>query len=627
MQHKKLAETTLEQSTLIEDAVALHQSGQLDLAEILYNKLLNFYPCNTTILTNLGTIALQTGNLEAGLITIKKSLDINPNQPNALNNMGNALQDLNQLDEALSNYDLAIAYKPDYAEAYCNRAITLHILKRPDEALASYDYAIILNPDNAEAYSNRATTLQNLKRPFEALASCQRAISIKPDFAEAYFNRGNVLRELKRLDEAITSFEYAIFLKSDFGEAYSNRGNALKDLKRLDEALASYDRAIDLKPDYAEAYSNRGVTLQNLKRLDEALASFDRAIVLKPDYADAYSNRGNALKDLKRLDEALASYDRAIDLKPDYAEAYWNKSLLKILTGDYLEGWQLYEWRWKKEPLFDSLRVYKQPLWLGTETLLNKTLLIYPEQGLGDYIQYIRYAVLVEQLGAKVILEVPLALMTLVSTLNGQFTFIETGKPLPNFDYYCPLMSLPLAFKTTVDTIPALLPYLYADESKKQKWQKKLGKKTVTRIGLVWSGSSVHKNDHNRSLSLKQMDSLLGLPFDFHSLQKEIRAIDLDVLIAFPHIHQHQDDLHDFSDTAALVDAMDIIISVDTSVAHLAGAMGKTVFILLPYAPDYRWLLDKTDSPWYPTATLFRQPALNDWENVIAKLRGVLINM
>ncbi len=559
MQHKKLAETTLEQSTLIEDAVALHQSGQLDLAEILYNKLLNFYPCNTTILTNLGTIAVQKGNLEVGLVTIKKSLDINPNQPNALNNRGNALQDLNQLDEALSNYDLAIAYKPDYAEAYCNRAITLHILKRPDEALASYDYAIILNPDNAEAYSNRATTLQNLKRPFEALASCQRAISIKPDFAEAYFNRGNVLRELKRLDEAITSFEYAIFLKSDFGEAYSNRGNALKDLKRLDEALASYDRAIDLKP--------------------------------------------------------------------DYAEAYWNKSLLKILTGDYLEGWQLYEWRWKKEPLFDSLRVYKQPLWLGTETLLNKTLLIYPEQGLGDYIQYIRYAVLVEQLGAKVILEVPLALMTLVSTLNGQFTFIETGKPLPNFDYYCPLMSLPLAFKTTVDTIPALLPYLYADESKKQKWQKKLGKKTVTRIGLVWSGSSVHKNDHNRSLSLKQMDSLLGLPFDFHSLQKEIRAIDLDVLIAFPHIHQHQDDLHDFSDTAALVDAMDIIISVDTSVAHLAGAMGKTVFILLPYAPDYRWLLDKTDSPWYPTATLFRQPALNDWENVIAKLRGVLINM
>ena len=626
MQHKKLAETTLEQSTLIEDAVALHQSGQLDLAEILYNKLLNFYPCNTTILTNLGTIAVQKGNLEVGLVTIKKSLDINPNQPNALNNRGNALQDLNQLDEALSNYDLAIAYKPDYAEAYCNRATTLQTLKRPDEALASYDYAIILKPDYAEAYSNRATTLQNLKRPIEALASCQRAISIKPDFAEAYFNRGNALKDLNRPDEAISSFEQAIFLKPDFAEAYSNLGNALKDINRLSEALASYQQAIVLNPFYADAHFNLGNALQYLNLLDEALTCYDRAIVLDPNYAKAYSNRGTTLQDLNQLNEALANYEHAIILKPDYAEVYWNKSLLKLLMGEYLEGWQLYEWGWKsfaRKPL----RNFDEPLWLGNESLRNKTLLIYPEQGLGDYIQFIRYAVLVEQLGAKVILEVPLALMTLVSTLNGQFTFVESGKPLPNFDYYCPLMSLPLAFKTTVDKIPALMPYLYADESKKKKWQKKLGKKTVTRIGLVWSGSNVHKNDHNRSLSLKQLDSLLGLPLDFHSLQKEIRAIDLDVLIAFPHIYQHQDDLHDFSDTAALVDAMDIIISVDTSVAHLAGAMGKTVFILLPYAPDYRWLLDKTDSPWYPTATLFRQPALNDWENVIAKLRGVLINM
>jgi tetratricopeptide (TPR) repeat protein len=536
------------------------------------------------------------------------------------------LKDLKRVDEALASCDRAITIKPDYAEANSNRGITLKELKRLDEALASYDRAIILKPDYAEASYNRSITLQELKRLDEALVSYDRAIALKPDYAEAYSNRGNALKDLKRVDEALASYDRAIVLKPDYADAYSNRGLALQALKRLDEALASYDRAIVLKPDYAEAYSNRGNALKDLNRLDEALASYDRALVLKPDYAEVYSNRGLALQDLKRLDEALASYDRAIVLKPDLADVYWNKSLLKILTGDYLEGWQLYEWRWKKEPLINSLRVYKKPLWLGTETLVNKTLLIYPEQGLGDYIQCIRYAVLVEQLGAKVILEVPLALMSLVSTLKGQFTLVESGKPLPDFDYHCPVMSLPLAFKTTVDTIPAQLPYLYATEDKKQHWQEKLGKQTVTRIGLVWSGSTGHKNDHNRSLLLQQLASLLELPVEFYSLQKEVRAVDIDTLIAFHHIHQHQDDLLDFSDTAALVDAMDIIISVDTSVAHLAGAMGKKVFILLPYAADYRWMLDRTDSPWYPTATLFRQPALDDWESVVVEIKQLLIN-
>ena len=479
---------TSEQTKMIEDAVALHQSGQLDLAEIQYKKLLNYLPDNTLLLTNLGTIALQRGRLE--------------------------------------------------------------------EALASYDRTITLNPD--------------------------------------------------------------------YAEAYSNRGNSLKDLNRLEEALASYDRAIALNPNYAEAYSNRGNALRDLNRLDEALASLDRAIALNPEYAEAYSNRGNALKDLKRLDEALASYDHAIVLNPDSAEAYWNKSLLKILIGEYLEGWKLYEWRWKKEPQINSLRAYHQPLWLGDESIFHKTLLIYPEQGFGDYIQCIRYAALVEQLGAKVILEVPSRLLTLCSTLKGQPILIENGKPLPSFDYHCPVMSLPLALKTTVETVPAQIPYLYADDQRKKRWNEKLGNKTVTRIGLVWSGSTTHKNDHNRSLLLNQLTSLLVLPVEFHSLQKEIREIDVKTLTDFPKIHQHQDDLLDFFDTAALIDEMDLVISVDTAVAHLSGAMGKKTFILLPYSPDYRWMLDRADSPWYPTATLFRQPSVGDWDSVIAEIRQLL---
>ena len=325
MQYKKPTGQTPKQSKMIQEAFALHQSGQLDEAETQYKKLLNILHSNTMLLTNLGTIAFQKGKLEDAIRIIGKSLQINPNQPNALNNRGNALKNLKRLDEALASYDRAIVFKPDYAEANNNRGVTLQELKRLDEALASYDRALVLKPDYAEAFLNRGNALKELKRLDEALASYDRAIVLKPDYADAYSNRGNALKELKRLDEALASFDRAIALKPDYADAYYNHGNILKDLQRLDEALASYDRAIVLKPDYAEAHSNRGNALKDLKRLDEALASYDSAIVLKPDYADAYSNRGITLQELKRLDEALASYDHAIVLNPDYAEAYCNR--------------------------------------------------------------------------------------------------------------------------------------------------------------------------------------------------------------------------------------------------------------------------------------------------------------
>ena len=325
MKHTKNIEPTLKQSKMIQDALVSHQSGLLDAAEIQYKKLLIFLPGNTTLLTNLGTIALQKGNLEDGLKLIGKSLQINSNQPYAINNKGNALRELNRLDEALASYDYAIVLKPDYAEAYFNRGNTLFDLKRLDEALASYDRAIVLNPDYTEAYFNRGNVLQNIKRLEEALESYDRAIVLNPDYAEAYFDRGNALHELSRVDEALASYERAIAIKPDYAEANYNRGIALLKLKRADEALASYDRAIALKPHYTEAYINRGNALQDLKRLDEALVSYDRAIALKPDYAKAHMNRGNALLDLMRLNEALISYERAIALKPDYAKAYINR--------------------------------------------------------------------------------------------------------------------------------------------------------------------------------------------------------------------------------------------------------------------------------------------------------------
>jgi len=583
--------TKTQVASLVKKGMSLHQQGNLEEAQVIYEQILNSEPDHFDALQLLGVLFAQIKKYSQSVKLLSNALKINPNHPGTYSNRGISLKELRFFDEALSSFDQAIAINPDYGDAHYNRGNTLMELKRFDEALSCYDQAIAINTD----------------------------------YGDAHYNRGNTLMELKRFDEALSSFDQAITINPENGDAHYNRGNTLMELKRFDEALSSFDQAIIVNPEHTQAYNNRGNTLKLLKRFDEALSSYDQAIAIRPDYPEAYNNRSNILKELKQFDKALANYNHAISIDPDYADAYFNKSTLLLLRGDYREGWQLYEWRWKQKHNINSLRSYKKPVWVGNESLTNKTLLIIIEQGFGDYIQFIRYALLAEQLGAKVILEVPLVLMKLTSTLKGHFIFVESGKLLPEFDYYCPVVSLPLAFKTSVETIPAALPYLYVDEAKKQQWNKRLVKQSRLRIGIVWAGNPDHKNDHNRSLLLKKFSSLLRLPFEFHSLQKDIREVDAQTIINFPHIYQHQDELHDFSDTAALIDAMDIIISVDTSVAHLAGAMGKKLWLLLPYLPDFRWMLDREDSPWYPSARLYRQEKINDWNSVLKNLEADLL--
>ena len=612
---------------LFQQALAFHKKGELAQAHRLYEDLLKEQPRHVEALHFLGVLAYQSNNPQKAVELIGLAIDINPDQADFYSNRGLALQDLRRLDEALASYDNALALEPEYAEAYCNRGNVLKDLNQLTEALASYARAIVIKPDFAQAYSNQGNVLKDLKRFDEALASYACALALNPGYAEAHANRGVALKGLMRLPEALASLDCALALNPGYAEAYSHRGVVLNDLKRLDEALASYACALALKPDYAEAYSNQGVVLHGLKRVPEALASYACALALKPDYAEAYSNQGNALKELLQVEAALTSYDCAIGLNPELAEAYKNKALLTMLKGDFAAGWRLYEWRWQTPALSEALRIFSQPLWLGEQSLLNKTLLIYPEQGFGDYLQFIRYAVLAQQAGAQVILEVPAPLMAVVATLNGNFTLIEKGQPLPAFDYHCPLLSLPLAFKTTVDNIPAASPYLFADTDRQALWQLRLGNKLTPRIGLVWSGSSAHTNDHNRSMALSQCAELFDDAFEFHSLQQEISTTDAAFMAGNDALKNHQDLLHDFADTAALIEVMDLVITVDTSVAHLAGAMGKPVWILLPYAPDFRWLLGRTDSPWYPTATLIRQAAPSDWKGVIAMVKEQLLSL
>jgi tetratricopeptide (TPR) repeat protein len=539
------------------------------------------------------------------------------------------LCELKRTDEALASYQRAVALRPDYIEAHNNLAATLHQLERFAEAVASFDRALALRPDCAEALTGRGVTLYGLKRFEEALASFDRALAARPDYVEALANRGLALKELKRFDEALASFDRALALRPDDAEAHINRGNALRELKRIDEALASYDRAIAVRPDYVEAFNNRSVMLQELRQFDEALASLDRALALRPDYVEALTNRAVALHALKRFDEALLSYERVQALRPDYAEAHCNESHLRLLMGDFELGWRKYEWRWKNPSLEPFERTFQQPLWLGEDDVEGKTILIHSEQGFGDVMQFCRYVPLVAARGAQVLFGVPQSLYDLMTTsFDGTAQVLGEGAEVPQYDRHCPLMSLPLAFGTTLKTIPSQTPYLRASHENIRAWSSRLGAKRGPRIGVVWSGNPAHKNDHNRSIDFRVFSRLLDRDATFVSLQKEVRPDDASAVRDRTDLLQIADDLMTFADTAAVVANLDLIISVDTSVAHLAGALAIPVWILLPFVPEWRWLIDRSDSPWYPTARLFRQDAPGDWpaviDHIVAELKSQL---
>lgn len=540
---------------------------------------------------------------------------------------GLALHQQGFLKEAKAVYEQIIATDPEHFDALqLTGAIALQH-KKYEDCVKLLSKAVRVKKNYAPAYFNLGIALHELKQFDQAVHNYHQAIRLDNQYTKAFNGLGCALKELKQYQTAIENFNKVINLNPKHAEAYNNIGLVRQELNEYRPAIKAYEMAISIKPEYFTAYYNRGIALNSLKQFDEAVTSFNLAIQLKNDFAEAFNGLGYAKQQLRQYDDAIACYKKAICLKPDFADAHSIKSHLKILLGDYEEGWALYEWRWKSSGLKRFYREFSQPLWLGQTSIKDKVILIHPEQGLGDSIQFCRYIAMIEALAPKkIILEVPKALISLLYTLKSQVTFIEQGQAIPEFDLHCPMMSLPHAFKTIVATIPADIPYLFAEKSKTKRWQDKLGPITKPRIGLAWSGSINHKNDHNRSLLLKQLTALFDLPFEFHSLQKEIRPNDLEALNTLKQVNQHHDALNDFSDTAALIENMDLVISVDTSVAHLAGAMGKKVFILLPFAPDYRWMLDRSDSPWYQTATLFRQPEIDDWNSVIDQVRLALVD-
>ena len=390
------------------------------------------------------------------------------------------------------------------------------------------------------------------------------------------------------------------------------------------EALEKFQAAFALEPSNPVILNNRGVCYFSLDLFEDAINCYKKAIGLDPRYLEAYNNLGNALVRLFQHEEALQYYDQALALDPAYVEAYWNKALALLQLGRFSEGWVLHEIRWAKPSFQPIVRHFSQPIWDGSFSVNGKTLLLHAEQGLGDTLQFVRYVELVKTSGARVVLEVQAPLVSLFDGLFVVESLVKQGDPLPSFDCHCPLMSLPLAFQTTLSSVPSAVLYLKPSSEKERFWVEKLGTTSRLRVGLVWSGDPRHQNDKQRSIALAELMAALPPGFEYVSLQSEIRDSDRQALEERDQLVHFGSELKDFSDTAALCAQMDVVVCVDTSVAHLSGALGKPTFLLLPYNPDWRWLLERTDSPWYPTMQLYRQEQLGNWQSALEKVSADL---
>jgi tetratricopeptide (TPR) repeat protein len=457
----------------------------------------------------------------------------------------------------------------------------------------------------------------------------RQVIELDPGHTEAMQNLGAIAYQTGHTDAAMELFRDALRLNPRSPEARSNLGLALMQLGDVAGALESFERAVHLRPAYPEAWYNRGNALRQLGRHEESLASYDKALALRPTYVDALVNRGRALVSLGRLAEAVEADDHALRLRPDHPSAMLNKAITLLSLGDYAQGFSLYEVRWREAQMVGAQRHFAAPMWDGRDPLDGRALLLHAEQGLGDTIQFCRYATPLAERGARVILEVQPPLVSLLETLAGVSCVRSRGDALPEFDYHCPMLSLPLACGTTLPTIPAGTSYLRADSSHVAAWEQRLGPRRHAqgglRIGLIATGNPQYAKDRNRSIPFVQLSPLLSPEREFVCLQKELRQEDLDF------VHAHGDcmrsfagELTDFATTAALTACMDLVITVDTSGAHLAGALGKPLWLMLPFAADWRWLQERTDSPWYPSARLFRQPRPGDWDSVIAAIGSAL---
>ncbi|MCA3270694.1 MAG: tetratricopeptide repeat protein [Roseomonas sp.] len=608
-------------SRKLAEAIALLQRSEFAAARAAFGSILKLDPRNFDALHFAGIAAAQMGHLEEGEALIRRALQINPRHAAAQSNHGSALMRLNRHEDALTSLDRAIALDPKAANAHQNRGVALMRMKRLKDSVAAFDRAIALKSDNAESHNDRACALMDQYKLEDALAGFEKALSLHPGSPYFLANKALVLTELQRPAEALEAAEAALLEKPDDTSALIARTQALLALGRPSDGLCAIDRALKINPELAEVHLWHSTTLILLGQPEKALLAAETARSLAPKDASAHRGYGFALGNLNRLEEAMVSYDHALTLQPDERESLWNRALALLVLGRFEEGWLAYEYRNLRHKTL-AARKYPKPLWWGKEPLKDQRLYIYWEQGLGDTIQFARYALLAAAAGAKVAFSVQGPLLRLFKGFEPDVTVIGQNEAPTEFDLHCPLLTLPLAFGTRLETIPALENgYLTAPPEDVARWDQRLP--AGRRIGLVWSGSQMHANDANRSLALAKMAPLFQPGDVWVSLQKEVRDADRTALEASD-ILDVSAELGDFADTAALISSLDLVISVDTSVAHLAGALGKPTWVMVPFAPDFRWLLDREDTPWYPKMRLFRQSRAGDWDGVIARIGEAL---
>lgn len=550
-----------------------------------------------------------------------------PNKAAILHTLGAAAHQAGRYEEAIELFSKAIETNPRIPQFHNSLGIAFKALGKPEEAINAYQQSVRLEPSFAEGYYNLANAQRDHSCIAEALDNYKQAIRVKPQFAKAYYNLANLLRNQKQLVDAVENYKQAIRLRPDYAIAYNNLGLALKSLGRDDEAIEYYKQAICIKGDYSEAYNNLGIALKDQGQLDEALENYTKAIRLKPDYPESYNNMGTVLHSQGRYDEAIEKYEQVIRLQPDHAGAHWNHSLLLLLTGRYSEGWKEYQWRRKiKSATFAYPHCYEKPCWDGS-SFAGKRLLVHYEQGMGDNLQFVRYLPMVKARGGTVIFESPKAMYGLMRRFDAIDELVEAvpeSKPDVEFDLYTSIMDLPYIFGTTLETIPSDVPYLYADSAKVKYWRDRLTGAGF-KVGLVWGGRPIRANEvltlQYRSCSLEHFEPLANIPtVQLYGLQKGPAAAQVKQLSKQFIIENFGEEFEDFTDTAGAIENLDLVISIDTSAAHLAGAMGKPTWVLLKFDADWRWLLERQDCPWYPTMRLFRQNKGEDWDIVIKRV-------
>jgi tetratricopeptide (TPR) repeat protein len=609
-----------------EMALRHHQAGELRQAEQLYRQILEADPRHVDALHLLGLVAYQTGDLDRAIDSIGAAVRLRPDYVEAHSNLGNALLGRGRLDEAVVCYQQAVRLRPNYAEAHNNLGLALQRQGRPEEAVASWRQAVRLRPDYVEALNNLGSALQLLRRWDEAVACYHQAVRLRPDYAEAHNNLGLALQRCGRPEEAAASWRQALQLRPDHAEAHYNLGSVLLEQGRPEEAEGCFRRALQLRPDYGEAHNNLGLALQQQGRPGEAVAAFRHTLQLRPDDAEVHANVGSALLEQGRPAAAVAAFRDALRLKPDFADAHVNLAMTWLLMGDFAHGWPEYEWRWRSTKGAPLQRHFPQPLWDGAP-LAGRTILLHAEQGLGDVLHFIRYAPLVKERGGRVTVECAGSLARLLAGCPGIDRLVARGTDLPAFDVHAPLLSLPGILGTTPATVPANVPYLFADDQLVEQWRREVGGAGGFKVGIGWQGNP--KPDRagagRRAIPLAQFRALAGLPgVRLFSLQKGPGAEQL---------HQGPDHLPvtdlgprldetagAFMDTAAVMRNLDLVVSSDTALAHLAGALGVPVWVALPFAPHWCWQLGRADSPWYPTMRLFRQAEPCDWSGVFARM-------